>query len=218
LRREGEGEGGKSEVSLAIRHFTFFGAFLLSQSAAFALTDTNADSIPPLRPPHNEIGPGLWEQRRSAVIIGSAVLAVCLVVATWWIRRPREATVVPPDIQARDALKPLLAEREDGALLSRVSQILRKYISASFELPPGEVTTTEFCRIIIENEKIGPDLARPIGDFLRLCDARKFAPPAPAQPLQAVSQALKLIELAETRRGALKIAIENDGMQRNEAG
>jgi hypothetical protein len=205
-------------VSLAIRHLAIFASFLLSQAVAFALTDTNADSIPPLRSPHGEIGPGLWEQQRSTVVIGGAVLAVCLVVATWWIRRPRETTVIPPDIQARDALKPLLAEREDGALLSRVSQILRKYFSASFELTPGEVTTTEFCRMIIENEKIGPDLARPISDFLRLCDARKFAPSAPGDPLQAVTQALKLIELAETRRKALKIALVSNGIQRNGRG
>ena len=111
--------------------------------------------------------------------------------------------VVPPEVQARQALEPLRQQPEDGALLSRVSQILRHYVAAAFDLPPGELTTAEFCRAIAGHGRIGPELSAALSDFLRQCDQRKFAPPAPVPPFSAVAQALKLIDQAQIRRRAL---------------
>src|ERR1019366_4946199 len=111
--------------------------------------------------------------------------------------------VVPPEVQARQALEPVRQQTEDGALLSRVSQILRHYVTAAFGFPPGELTATEVFRTIASRAPIGPDLSIALSSFLRLCDQDKFSPPAPVPPLGAVAQALKLIDQAQTRRLAL---------------
>jgi hypothetical protein len=108
--------------------------------------------------------------------------------------------IVPPDVQARQALEPLRRQPEDGLLLSRVSQVLRHYVAAAFNLPLGELTTAEFCRAIAGHAQIGPDLSAALSDFLRLCDQDKFSPPAPVPPLNAVAQALKLIDETQARR------------------
>ena len=58
-------------------------------------------------------------------------------------------------VQARAALEPLRGQSENGALLSRVSQILRHYVAAAFDLPPGELTTVEFCGAIASHTRGG---------------------------------------------------------------
>jgi hypothetical protein len=121
----------------------------------------------------------------------------------WLLTRPKPPVVVPPEVQARQALDALRQQPEDGALLSRVSQILRHYVTAAFELPPGELTTAEFCTMIATHSPIGPELSAALTAFLCECDRRKFSPSAPAPPLSAVAQALKLIDQAQTRRLAL---------------
>jgi hypothetical protein len=140
------------------------------------------------------------------VIFGVLLLAlVCVVV--WLLTRPRPPVVVPPEVQARAALEPLRQQPEDGALLSHVSQILRHYVAAAFDLPAVELTTTEFCRAIAGHDPIGRELSAALTEFLHGCDQRKFSPTVPAPPLGAAAQALKLIDQAQTRRLALAQAI-----------
>jgi hypothetical protein len=81
-----------------------------------------------------------------------------------------------------------------------VSQAVRRYFGVVFALPPGELTTTEFCQAIGANSQVGPDLSTATSDFLRRCDERKFAPDAPPQATGAAEDALKLVEQAEGRR------------------
>ena len=176
----------------------------LAAQALFAATNSPArDEIPPLRPPHAEMPPDFWEQYGLWVVLGAAFLLTSVCVAAWFLARPKPPVVVPPEVQARKALEPLRQQPEDGALLSRVSQILRHYIAAAFGLPPEELTTAEFCRAIAGHERAGPDLAAALSDFLRQCDQRKFSPPAPAPPLSAVAQALRLIDQTQARLAAL---------------
>jgi hypothetical protein len=117
--------------------------------------------------------------------------------------RSKPPVIVPPEVQARQALEPLRQQPEDGALLSRVSQILRHYVTATFDLPPGELTTTEFCVAIAGHAQIGLELSVTLSEFLRQCDQRKFSLPPPAPPFGAVAQAFKLIDQAQTRRFAV---------------
>jgi hypothetical protein len=70
------------------------------------------------------------------------------------------------------------------------------------------MTTADFCRAIGGHERLGAELSATLGDFLRGCDERKFAPPAPMPALGAAAQALKIIELAEVRRAQLRQADE----------
>ena len=88
---------------------------------------------------------------------------------------------------------------EDGLVLSQVSQILRHYIAEAFALPPGELTTIEFCRLMARHEGIDLELGSAISEFLRRCDERKFTPAPPAAPMTAAATALRLVEMAHAR-------------------
>ena len=171
--------------------------------ALLAASRTAADDIPPLRPPHAEIPPTFWDQYSLWVILFGVLLLVLVCAAVWFVTRPRPLAIVPPEVQARQALEPLRRQPEDGALLSRVSQILRHYVAAAFKLPPGELTTAEFCRAVTGHTQIGPDLSAALSEFLRLCDQDKFSPPASIPPLSAVDRALKLIDRSQARRLAI---------------
>ena len=147
--------------------------------------------------------PTFWEQHGLLVILFGILLLALVCAAVWFLTRPKPPVVVPLEVQARHALEPLRQQPEDGVLLSRVSQILRHYVSAAFNLPPAELTTAEFCGAIEGHAQIGPDLSAAFSEFLHQCDQRKFSLSAPASPFSAVDQALKLIDQSQARRLAL---------------
>jgi hypothetical protein len=167
--------------------------------------DTN--EIPQLRPPRAEIPPGFWAQHGTMGLVIAVVLAALAGLIVWWLTRPRAAVVVPPEVEARAALAALPVTAGEGEKLSRVSQILRLYVQRAFELPLGELTTTEFCRVLAGQPQIGPELAGSLGGFLRDTDRRKFAPAGttPPQP-EAAAAALALIDRCEARRAAPRAA------------
>ena len=182
---------------------------LFFPDALFAFTNSRPNDIPPLRLPRKEMPPTYWEQRGGVVAVSGVVLLGVIFAGIWLARRARPQVTVPPEVQARAALEAIRSQPETGAVLSTVSQNLRHYISAAFHLPPQELTTTEFCEVIARNESIGPQLATAISEFLRRGDQRKFAPSADAQPLEAVPQAFRLIEMTEARRAELRRAQQN---------
>jgi hypothetical protein len=132
--------------------------------------------------------------------VAGALLALVLMgVAGWFLTRRKPVPLPAPETLARQALDPLRRQPEEGALLSRVSQVLRHYLIAAFGLPPEELTSTEFCGLLRENQGAGPELSAGIAEFLSRCDERKFAPAVPQPALGAVEQALEFIEAAERR-------------------
>jgi hypothetical protein len=170
---------------------------------ALAQDDTN--EIPQIRPPHAELPPTIWEQHSAGISVVGVLLLVLLGLAVWWWTRPRPPVVIPPELLAREALAALPVAASEGERLSQVSRILRHYIQQAFELPRAELNTTEFCRVVAEHAGIGPELAGALGAFLRDSDRRKFSPePAPAGNVNAVTQALALIEQGEARRVRLR--------------
>ncbi len=163
-------------------------------------TNTNAsDDIPPLHPLRPEITLTFWERYGARIIGGSVLLLAGAGAVVWRLTRPKPTEILPPEVRARQELEPLRRLPENGAVLTRVSQVLRRYCAEVFELPPVELTTTEFCQSITSVEMIGPELGTALSDFLHRCDQRKFAP-EPPPPLDAVEQALKLIARAQERR------------------
>ncbi|MFO1513386.1 MAG: hypothetical protein U1F83_10810 [Verrucomicrobiota bacterium] len=152
-----------------------------------------------MQPPLGEIPPTFWDQHGTTVMVSVPVVMLLLVLAIWLLLRPKPIAPVPLEVQARTALEELSKQPEDGAVISRVSQILRRYVQAVFDLPAGEPTTTEFCRLIAGRNDIGEQLAMALGDFLRQCDERKFASMS-LPTCGTVTQALRLIEQAEKRR------------------
>ncbi len=175
----------------------------LTTATLLAAADTNgAADMPPLsslKPPRAEILPTVWEQYGPWIRVAAVLLLAAVVFAVWLTTRPKPATPVPFAVHAREELERLRQEPENGAVLSKSSQILTRYITAAFSLPAEEATTSEFCRRLLECERIGPELANQISDFLRECDLRKFAPSPPASALGAATVSLKRIERAESR-------------------
>jgi len=166
-------------LSFVIRHFAFLLLLVTAQPSFAATNAPGEDALLKLRPPRGEIPPTFWERNGVWIIAAVVVLLVVIALVAWWLTRPKPTVPVPPDVQARKALDPLRQKAEDGAVLSQVSQILRHYVSAAFALPPGEMTTGDFCRAIADQGRLGDDLSAALSDFLRKCDERKFAPPQP---------------------------------------
>jgi hypothetical protein len=178
-------------------------AFCLIQPVFGADTNDLLDKIPPLKPPRGEIPPTFWEQHGLAVTVAGFAAVLLLAIVVSLLTKPRPTVVVPPIVLAREALNSLSSRSEDGLLVSRVSQIMRRYVAAEFALGPGELTTTEFSRLLAGNDKVGPELESRVTKFLRDSDEQKFSP-APAGPaFNAVPTAFQLLELAETRKKEL---------------
>jgi len=179
-----------------------------------AATSSGSDEIPPLRPPRGEIPPDFWEAHRISIVISGIILLIIISTAVWFFLRTRPKASIPPEVQARQALEALLAQPENGALLSRVSQIVRRYVIGAFGLPPGELTTTEFCEVISKNPPIDEPLSAAISNFLRDCDRRKFALSPDDEPINAVPTALKFVDEAEKRRAELRKAEQSEAVRR----
>lgn len=182
----------------------FIAAVLLGGMAVLTAQPGGAPSneIPPLAPPLPEIIPTFFEQHPVLrVVIPSAVTGFLLgLFFSIWFRPRKPPLLLAPAAQARNSLIELQAHPEDGALLSRVSNTIKRYLTNAFWLPPHEMTTSDFCKLIAKHEKIGQELAGRLGDFLRVCDERKFSPSTDQPPLGAATQALELINMAEAKR------------------
>ncbi|MFO1488938.1 MAG: hypothetical protein U1F65_10710 [Verrucomicrobiota bacterium] len=89
---------------------------------------------------------------------------------------------------------------EDGSTLSQISQVLRRYFIAAFQLPAGESTTAEFCRLLSADERFAGGLASAVTEFLQRCDEQKFSPAKSPARLDAAERALAMIDQAEARR------------------
>ena len=161
-----------------------------------------------LLPPRGEIPPTFWEQYGAWVGLLSVFVVVAMALVAWWLTRPKPARPIPWAVLARQELELLRRERQDGILLSRISQVLHHYIAAAFGLPSGESTTSEFCRALLACGQIGPELSQEICDFLKQCDLRKFSPPPPPlATFDAITRALSIVEKAENRLADLQRAV-----------
>ena len=172
--------------------------------AAFPLrgqTNSEATNAPlTLSPPYGELPPTFFEQHGTILMLAGLGIIASAALGLWLIFHPRPEPIIPPEVQARRALEALRERPEDGAVLSRISQVLRNYFTAAFQLVPGEMTTMEFCAVLAASEKIDAENIRSISNFLHECDKKKFSSSPGVMPLNAVDRALKLIACAETCR------------------
>ena len=171
-------------------------AGILFLPLAVLAADTNA--LPPLVPAYGEIPPTFWEQYKAWMITGGFVLVLLLALAVWFLLKPKPPVVLSPAFIAREALKKLKHQAEDGSLLSEVSQIFRRYVGAVFGFPAGEMTTAEFSSTLAADPKADPQIAERVSAFLRDCDKVKFMAHNSALPLNAVGRALQLVEQIES--------------------
>jgi hypothetical protein len=177
-------------------------------SLCFALSFTSmlaqsTNDIPPLRPALPEIPPTVWEQHGVLIVVLTVVALLLVGGLIWWLLQPKPPVPVPIEIQTRRELEQLQTSAEDGKTLSRISQVLKRYFAVAFELPAGELTTTEFSNAVSANQKISGELAARVSDFLRHCDEQRFSPAVGVQT-SACSQALELFQAGEVRRAELR--------------
>jgi hypothetical protein len=152
-----------------------------------------------LNPPRGEIPPSLWEQHGGWIIAGSILALAIIASCVWFLTRPKPEEKEACVVTARRDLQALIDKEEDSTLLVRTSQILHRYIAASFSMPGDQMTTREFCDGMFKNSELGVELARETSEFLQRCDVKKFAPAPPKGSLSAVATALAIVDRAEQR-------------------
>ncbi len=172
-------------------------------SAAYARDEASS-----LRPPRAELVPSFWEQHGWQILLALAVALGGILIWVKWLRRPDPAIITPPGVIARSALELLRGRVEDAGLVAEVSRVLRRYVIASFCLPPEELTTSELEKALQSHAQATPELAAGIIAFLRRCDEAKFAPVPSASHLGAVASALDLLEKIGTDRKGAAIILE----------
>ena len=173
------------------------------------------NDLPALVPPYGELPPTFWEEHGTAAAFGGFGIIVLAAFGLWLMIRPKPKIIVPPEVEARKILENLRQQPENGVMLSRVTQVVRHYFSAVFNLSPGELTTTEFCREISGRENIGPELSTAAAGLLHDCDASKFSSKTGQVGLDAANRALKLIAQAELRRAQLHQPVETQTKSRS---
>jgi hypothetical protein len=186
-----------SMLSLAI-------LFLIIAFPLHGQTNSEATNAPlKLSPPYGELPPTFWEQHGTSIVVAGLGLIALVAFGLWLVFRPRPKKIIPPEVQAREALEKLRRQPEDGMVLSRVSQVVRNYFIAAFQLSPGEFTSAEFSRELARSDKINSELSMVVVEFLRDCDARKFSMTTGSTNVDAANRALNLVEQAERRRAQL---------------
>ncbi len=114
---------------------------------------TNSDGDLKLAPPLPELKPTFWEMHHWAVIIAAIIVLLLVAELIWTVLKPKPVVITPPETVAREALGKLAGKPEDGACLSRISQIVRHYFVVAFELPGAEMTTSEMTDVLATYNK-----------------------------------------------------------------
>jgi hypothetical protein len=173
-------------------------------------SQTSTNTLPALAPAYGQLAPTFWEQHRardvwehhrSALFTTVAVVIFLSALVVGLIIRRRQVVEVPPQDVARAALASLRTSPEDPATLSRITQILRRYLAARCHLPPGELTTAEISAALAGTHNLPANFSSRVSAFLHECDARKFSP-ATAAPVDALNRAHQIISDLEEHLAA----------------
>jgi hypothetical protein len=137
-------------------------------------------------------------------ILGGLALAA-LAFRVWRTRQQRKALVtqIPPapaHVIARQRLEEALTLiHQPKPFTILVSDTLRLYLEAAFELRAPEQTTDEFLVELRHSPQLSEGQKTSLGDFLERCDLVKFARYEPREP-----------ELRELHRCALELVQETE--------
>lgn len=142
--------------------------------APAAAPATAAEDIRDIRGPKAVPSPELWLVEAA----GTAAL-VALAYAAWrWHRRVKSTPKTAGEIALEQLEKALrLMQPETAREFSiAVSEIIRKYIEARFQVRASHQTTEEFLRNLVEtSDAMLAGHRELLGDFLGHCDLAKFA-------------------------------------------
>ncbi len=151
-----------------------------------------ASTIKDLRPETGPVDLAPETPRRFVMLITVlAALALAAAVGVkWWMRRREEMAREPPPPPAHEtALEELRRIRELGLLeagriaeyTDLISDVLRRYLEARFDLPAPERTTEEFLDVIARAPVLDRARKRFLADYLARCDLVKFAAEDPGR-------------------------------------
>lgn len=145
---------------------------------------TGIEELPP--PPAAE--PPSWPW-----IIGGALLAVGLLTLWRWL--PRRMRLLPSAADvARGELQALAASPGDSlALHTRLSDIVRRYLEARWQLPATRRTTPEFFAALLQASVLPEAEQGELRAVLERCDLAKFAP-VQIEGTQAIASALAFVD------------------------
>jgi len=147
--------------------------------AAAALAPAAASARPDIRDIRGPIEiPTVWPTM--LMIAGGAALAVLLAALIYWlVGRLRKARIkTPADIalQRLERARALAREGRALELADELSDAVREYIQARFELRAPHRTTEEFLHELLSaRQSPVADHREALGEFLGACDLAKFA-------------------------------------------
>ncbi len=163
---------------------------------------TNASVTLQLAPPRDPLPEPFWRTYGWAVV----AFALFVAVGVWlWLRaarRTKPALSIAPAVQARRALEALREREPGGALVVEVAGIVRRFLVGEFSLPTHEFTTTELGNTIRNHPASTSEIVADVENFLRRCDAIKFA--ARATSADLVAEALNLVDRVDAARANVK--------------
>ena len=180
------------------------GAFSLTLLTLLTLTTpstvfaSEAPASPLPRPLRTELPPSFWSQYGWLLGVTAVLVIIFTGFCIWRLRRPKPTIIPSPETFARSALEALRGRTPDGTLISEVSQILRHYIIAAYNLAPHELTTAELQSALQALPQSKSDLFAAITDFLHRCDEWKFAHVHSAPQFDPLTGALELITKIES--------------------
>ena len=182
--------------------FTAFPAVASAQTDSGQPRDiTGIEELPPLPPPP------AWPYW----------LAGCIIIGglggfgAWRIARykPRPAPL-PPDRWALRELERIAAQKlaEQGQaerFHTLVSDVIRRYLEARYDLRAPQQTTQEFLRGLPEPSPLPAERQEKLAEFLRRCDVAKFAPVTVAG--EECRQVLELAQAVVTEGSVSKTSV-----------
>jgi hypothetical protein len=114
-----------------------------------------------------------------AIGVGAAVVLALLVWLIVWLARRKPAAPPPTPrmiaLRALEELRAHIRELDSYAFSVRVSDVLRTYVSAQFELPATSQTSPEFLASIADSPRFSSVDRQLLATFLERCDMLKFA-------------------------------------------
>lgn len=116
----------------------------------------------------------LW----TGIAVAILILSVLLYYVIKKLRNPTPTIpTTPKQVAQRELLKlsQSIETVEDENFAVQLSQILRDYIEAQYNLPSSKSTTQEFFQILAKKNPFSSDQSEQLNQFLALCDQVKFA-------------------------------------------
>ena len=124
-----------------------------------------------------------YSEKTSSSFIGvtvAAVLITCLFLTAlivWLKIRKAKVVIIPPWDTANAGLNEVseLLPMNESKFFVMVSDIIRAYIEAIYQLPATESTTKEFLIKLQNSERLGDEVKKILSNFLKEADMVKFA-------------------------------------------